>query len=333
VTQQATTGIPETVGISQSVGDSSAVVASSPIDPSGREWTCVAVSCGGDHTDDLAALVAERFQVGVEITEDGIRFYLAGEAAATGTWITELQQALDDFRGISGQALPLRFTSHLVADEGWGDRWKEHFKPLRAGRFIISPTWEEPRAASGDLVIRIDPGQAFGTGHHETTRLCLEWLGGYDELLSRQDRAAAPSPHRPSFLDVGTGTAILAMGAALLGWSEVVAIDIDPEAVQVAAENVSINGLDARIRVQVGGVDQAEGRFDVVMANIQALPLIDLAGALAARLVPGGRLVLSGILREQRDEVIAAYAARGLRLHSESAAGEWCLLELADASV
>jgi ribosomal protein L11 methyltransferase len=273
-------------------------------------------------------MIAECFAVGVEITADGVRFYLPWNKAADKSWEPELGQVLDDFRAIYGQALALQYTSDLVVDEGWADRWKEHFKPLRVGRrFIICPTWEEPEPRPGDLVIRIDPGQAFGTGHHETTRLCLEWLDDYDHLLAQHYRASASPSRRPSFLDVGTGTGILAMGATLLGWAEVVAIDNDPEAVRVAAENVTINGLDARIRLATGSVDQVQGRFDVVTANIQALPLIDLAAALVSRLSPTGRLVLSGILLEQRDMVVAAYGRQGLRLTSERSAGEWCLLE------
>jgi ribosomal protein L11 methyltransferase len=321
------TGDCETTGVDHCVRGAESI---SPSDEakSRKQWIGVSVTCQAGYADDLAAMIAESFAVGVEITEAGVRFYLSREGDAAKSWEPALVLVLDEFRAIHGQDLALQYTSDLVVDEGWADRWKEHFKPLRVGRrFIICPTWEEPEPRPGDLVIRIDPGQAFGTGHHETTRLCLEWLDDCDPLLAQHHRVSAPHSRRPAYLDVGTGTGILAMGAALLGYSEVVAIDNDPEAVRVAAENVTINRLDARIRLSTSSVDQVQGCFDVVMANIQALPLIDLAPALVSKLSSTGRLVLSGILLEQRELVVTAYDRHGLHLASERSAGEWCLLE------
>jgi ribosomal protein L11 methyltransferase len=288
------------------------------------QWICVTVTCSADYADELAAHMAERFAMGVEITADGIRFYLPIETMCERDWEAEVGNALDEFRDLHGVASPLPYVSDLVADEGWADRWKEHFKPLRVGRhFIICPTWEEPLARENDRVIRIDPGQAFGTGHHETTRLCLEWLEDYDETLIRQN----PAGPKPSLLDVGTGTGILAIGAALLGWPEVAAIDNDPDAVVVAAENLLLNGMDNGIRLSTGEIQQLDDCFDVVVANIQALPLIRMADMLKRKMRSPGHLVLSGILQEQRDMVVTAYANGGLRLNMEHQAGEWCLLD------
>ena len=137
-----------------------------------------------------------------------------------------------------------------------------------------------------------------------------------------------PPSRRPSLLDVGTGSGILAIGAAVLGWREVVAIDLDPEAVQVAAENLQLNSTNKCVRLVTGDVYQVPERFDVVMANIQALPLIQMAEALKVKLNPRGHLVLSGILQEQRDMLVAAFTDQGLHLVAEQPAGEWCLLEL-----
>jgi ribosomal protein L11 methyltransferase len=318
---------PETTGVDHSA-KGAATISPSEEGESRKRWIGISITCDAELADDLAAMIAECFAVGVEITEAGVRFYLPWKEGAAKSWEPDLRRVLGEFRAICGQSLALEYASDLVVDEGWADRWKEHFKPLRVGRrFIIAPTWEEPEPRPGDLVIRIDPGQAFGTGHHETTRLCLEWLDDYGRLLAQRNRALTQSSRRPSFLDVGTGTGILAMGAALLGCSEVVAIDSDPEAVRIAAENVTINGLDARIRLATDGVDEVKGCFDVVMANIQALPLIDLAAVLVSRLSPTGRLVLSGILVEQRELVVTAYGRNGMHLTSERSAGEWCLLE------
>jgi ribosomal protein L11 methyltransferase len=294
----------------------------------GREpqWLCVTVACSPDLGDELATHVAEWFAVGVEITADGIRFYLPIKTTHERDWEAELIGVIDAFRDLYAVVSPLTYVSNPVADEGWADRWKEHFKPLRVGRrFIVCPTWEEPLAGENDRVIRIDPGQAFGTGHHETTRLCLEWLENYDDTLIRQNTAGL----KPSLLDVGTGTAILAIGAALLGWQEVAAIDNDPDAVVVAAENLRLNGMHSRIRLATGEIHQLDQCFDVVVANIQALPLIRMAEMLKGKLHSMGHLVLSGILVEQRDMVVDAFANRGLRLKAERQAGEWCLLEFA----
>lgn len=166
-------------------------------------------------------------------------------------------------------------------------------------------------------MILMDPGRAFGTGHHETTRLCLEWL---------EDWTETNRPDAMSLLDLGTGSGILAMGSALLGFGRVVAIDHDEEAVEVAAENLLVNGLEGRIALSVGSLGELEERFDVVVANLQANPLIEMARSLPQRLQPEGMLVLSGILIEQEQLVRSAYDEAGwVRLERRSA-GEWCLL-------
>jgi len=240
-----------------------------------KQWKCVEIPCEAVYADDLAALVAERFAVGVEIAAPGVRFYL-DECSLPEQWEIQLQGVIEEFAALFELPLPIAWQSHSIADAGWADLWKVHFKPLRVGeRFIVCPTWEEPGAGEQDLVIRIDPGQAFGTGHHETTRLCLEWLDHWD-----RNRANSNG----SLLDVGTGSGILAIAAGLLGFAEIVAVDIDPEAVAVAEENIARNRLTERVRLARGSAVDAPGRFDVVLANIQAAPLIELAPLLTAKL-------------------------------------------------
>jgi ribosomal protein L11 methyltransferase len=289
-------------------------------EPPKKQWICVDLACSQRHADDLGAMIAEAFTIAVEITATGVRFYLDA-SQVTGAWEAALRQVLEQFTQIFGPEGPLTYASHPTHDEGWADRWKEHFKPLRVGHhFIVCPTWEEPQAGPRDWVIRIDPGRAFGTGHHETTRLCLEWL---------DDAAFSQRQLQASLLDVGTGTGILAIGAALAGWRAVVALDTDPEAIEIAAENVSLNHVAQRVRVALGTVHDDTGQFAVVLANIQAAPLIEMAATLTRRLQPGGRLVLSGILSEQQETVRAAYQGHGLRRTRQRTAGEWCLLEFA----
>jgi len=283
-----------------------------------KQWKCVEIPCEAAYADDLAALVAERFAVGVEVAASGIQFYL-DECSLPEQWESRLQGVINEFAALFELRLPLAWQSHSIADAGWADAWKIHFKPLRVGeRFIVCPTWEEPGAGEQDLVIRIDPGQAFGTGHHETTRLCLEWLDHWQRNQADLNLA---------LLDVGTGSGILAIAAGLLGVAEIVAVDIDPEAVAVAQENIALNRLTERVRLVQGSAADAPGSFDVVLANIQAAPLVELAPLLTAKLKPLGSLVLSGILIEQKEQVRDAYAKQFLNLRRERAAGEWCLLE------
>ncbi len=282
-----------------------------------KQWIRIDISCEAEVADELAFDVAEAFGTGVEITGEGIRLYWEDESFSK-NWTHILDRLLSGFRQSSELTFPITYSYSTIAEEDWTERWKDDFKPLRVGkRFVVSPTWETVKSDSDDIVIRIDPGRAFGTGHHETTRLCLEWLeeGGAVGI------GAAPN----SLLDVGTGSGILAIVASLLGFARVLAVDTDPEAIEVAEENMRINGLTGRIKLRLGTVT-GESRFDVVLANIQANPLIGMAGNLAKSLAEAGRLVLSGILVEQKDRVRKAYEGQGLELIEERIAGEWCLL-------
>lgn len=282
-----------------------------------KTWISIEIPCQPEIADDVAAEVAVAFEVGVEIAEPGIRFYLEGERFRK-EWDDRLRSLLSGFEKTAGLNSPLTFSYSSLLDGEWADRWKEGFKALRVGdRFLISPTWEDVQATAGDIVIRIDPGRAFGTGHHETTRLCLEWLAG---------RAAkAPDVSSCSLLDVGTGSGILAMGAALLGFARVVGVDTDPEAIGVAEENVQLNNLTENVQLRIGTAEGSD-RFDVIVANIQANPLVEMAGILAGSLGKSGELVLSGILVEQKERVKEAYEAERLQQVDERIDGEWCLL-------
>ncbi|MDO5531846.1 50S ribosomal protein L11 methyltransferase [Sutterella sp.] len=180
-----------------------------------------------------------------------------------------------------------------VEDQDWVRITQAQFQPAHVSpRLWIVPSWSEPPEPDA-LIMRLDPGVAFGTGSHPTTRLCLNWL---DENLHAHD----------SVLDYGCGTGILAIGAKMLGAGRVTGTDIDPQAVEAARDNASTNGAQADFHLPDA---MPEGRFSVVVANILANPLKLLAPALLGRVAPGGRLVLSGVLARQADEVIAAYAA------------------------
>ena len=189
----------------------------------------------------------------------------------------------------------LELASHALADQVWERAWLEHFKPMRFGRRLwICPTGFAPPDPTAVNVI-LDPGLAFGTGTHPTTALCLEWLDGLP-LAGR------------TVLDYGCGSGILAVAALKLGATAAHGIDIDPQALTASHENAIKNGVAARLTL---GYPEAAGPVaDVVVANILAGPLVELAGALLDRLKPGGALALSGLLAEQAGPVQAAYAGQ-----------------------
>jgi ribosomal protein L11 methyltransferase len=285
-----------------------------------QRWVCIEIRCPSDEADELAAETAMTFGVGVETLAGGVRLYLK-EEVFFGDGKQKLEAMLANLQPAAVEERHPKYSISTLEEEDWLEGWKLHFKPLRVGKhLIVAPTWEEVHPGPGDRVIRVDPGRAFGTGHHETTRLCLEWI----EEWAEHQQASPPK----SLLDVGTGSGILAITAALLGFHPITAVDNDREAIEVAKENICLNGVADSITLRLGSVADLNGRFDVVMANIQASPLVQMAGLLARCMNDSARLVLSGILLDQKEQVQAAYEAKGLRLHSRNIAGEWCLLVL-----
>lgn len=191
--------------------------------------------------------------------------------------------------------LPLAGLWREVPDVDWHAAWRERLEPVRVGPLVITPPW---KAAAGDHVVVIEPGQAFGTGHHETTTGCLAALC---ELPLAGRRV----------LDVGTGSGVLAIAAARLGAAEVIAVDTDPVAVAAATANARANGV--AVAVRQGSVAAASGeRFDAVTANLDTATLVTLAPQLVAALAPGGTLVASGVSIERHSEAVAALAAAGV---------------------
>jgi ribosomal protein L11 methyltransferase len=281
-----------------------------------KNWTRIDVTCGPETAHILAVEFAEAFGVSVEYISGGIRVYL--DSARFAGEKDRLRQIIDSAPALHDEgAIGLAVSE--IPDEDWSRTWKEHFKPLQVGRrFVVSPTWDEAPCDPERLVIRIDPGRAFGTGHHESTRLCLEWL--------ESCRGLDPGSDPLSLLDIGTGSGILAIGAALLGFPKVVGIDNDPEAVKVAQENIMLNGVSERIRLLCATPEAVGGLFDVVISNIESKPLIRMSETIASKVRAEGMLALSGILIEQADEVGAEYKERGLRLTGEKTDGEWVLL-------
>lgn len=212
--------------------------------------------------------------------------------------------------------------SEIIADQDWSKNWKEYFTPFEILEdLVIAPSWEPYSIRGAEKVIVMDPGMAFGTGHHATTRLCL--------ALIRSERQRV---RLGSVLDVGTGTGILGMAAALWGAREVVGIDSDNEAVTAAQLNVRTNKLQQVMKVSAEPVNDISATFDLVVANIIHDVLIELAHELKKVTVPGGVLLLSGLISgKQTRSIIDCYQRRGFTLLEEMQDGEWGAVKMLNA--
>jgi len=255
----------------------------------------------------IAAMVPDAAS-GLEVRAGEVVFWVPrerGEAATESTrqvvaTLVAAGQPLDA-DGVTARA--------AVPEPEWRDAWKRYFRTVRLTRqIVVVPSWDVHDPAPDDRVVHLDPGMAFGTGAHESTRLIL---GMAQELA---DRGARPA----RVLDLGTGSGILALAVAAL-WPEasVLALDNDPLAIEAARENIAANRAEAAIRAEVAAAPPGSagaGRFDLVMANIQADVLTGLADSLAPAVAPGGWLALSGLLAEQAAPVAELYRARGLEL-------------------
>ncbi|MCH7488146.1 MAG: 50S ribosomal protein L11 methyltransferase [Chloroflexi bacterium] len=218
-----------------------------------------------------------------------------------------------------GVVQPLRVRT--VQDDSWADNWKEHFHVMRIGRrIVLRPSWRTYEAQPDDIVVEIDPGQAFGTGQHATTRLCLEQI---EQRLRPGD----------TVLDIGSGSGILSTTAALLGAAQVDAIDIDPAAVRSTRENAERNGVGALVHIAQGSLgngwpflEAAARRYDLVLANLSGRIVRELAQPLVASLATAGVALVSGIIDEQETACAEALVAAGGRVSERYAEDEWLLL-------
>ncbi len=209
-----------------------------------------------------------------------------------------------------------RASIRRIPRENWAESWKRHFKPLEIGsKLLILPSWSKRNPKPGQAVVILDPGLSFGTGHHPTTGFCLEQISVWRDPQKSQ-----------SMLDVGTGSGILSIAAAKLGYAPVEALDFDPDAVRVAKENAAVN----RVRFSISQKDlvklpvRIRKRFDIVCANLIYDLLIQESHRIVNRVARDGMLVLAGILAEQFPAVRCAYEKAGMRLVGRRLAGEWC---------
>lgn len=203
-----------------------------------------------------------------------------------------------------------------IKEEEWAEAWKAYYEPQHIGRrLVVHPSWQRYLPSDGEVVITLDPGMAFGTGLHPTTRMCLEAL---EEHLSRGARV----------LDLGTGSGILAIAAAKLGASAVLALDTDPLAVKIAKENVQANGVSKTVEVKEGSLEMARGSlFDMIVVNILARTIAELIEkGLLDYLNPAGLLIAAGIMASEEEEVKNAFIERGLKGLNRLQRGDWVTL-------
>ena len=294
----------------------------------GKRWVEISVESDRGEVDDIVGFM-NRYCAGGAVIEErapalgqpqGARVVVKGFLPE---WDEETLRKLEIALLLLGKTSPLsepRITT--LEPEDWAESWKAYFPPLHVGEsIVIVPTWRTYQPQDGEQVILLDPGMAFGTGLHATTRLCLVAL----------ERVALAGQR---VLDVGTGSGILAIAAALQGATFVQAIDNDPVAVAVAQDNVTLNRVDAVVQVGHGTLGTASPRvhehvgrnYDVVLANILAEVIVEMAPAIPAALSDSGVLIASGIIEEKADLVAHALAQAGLRVDERPQEDDWVAL-------
>jgi len=276
---------------------------------SSARWLELSVEAPPAAEEAVADVLRRHVRGGVSIEAADASVVVKGYLPADGD-LPRRRRALR--RQLAALALPSAVRSRWLSEEDWAHVWKEFFPVLRVSpRLVVCPTWRSYRPRKGEAVIRLDPGMAFGTGQHPTTLMCLRAL---EEIL------------RPAMnvLDLGTGSGILALAAAHLGATSVLALDIDPQAAAAARENVRLNGLEAVVRVEEAGLDEASSAaFDLAMANISAAAIVEMASALAQVLRPGGALIVAGFSADSAERVSSALARTGLVVERSLADGDW----------
>ncbi len=274
---------------------------------------------GGTSVEPAFLLTDEGLGARVDVTRPAVvRAYVpARDRASADRAVADAAEALGHL-----QAFGLRpigeLRTRIVHETDWADAWKAYFPVMRVGRrIVIRPTWRRHRASADDVVLALDPGMAFGTGLHPTTRLCL---AAVEALADTGVLGGA------RVLDVGCGSGILAIAAVKLGASAAVGVDTDPIAIESTTSNVRRNRIARRVRARAGSLPSGEGPFDVVLANLIAGLLVPLAPSLRDEVRPGGTLVASGIFVDREGDVRAAFEAAGLTVSGRTTEGDWVAL-------
>lgn len=283
------------------------------------------ITCDTRLTDSITDFVLGVLEAGVEqgveddLTEHVLHVYLEQENPGE-KWVEQIvgqvSGYLNELSSIFGSAAP-GLAWELTTDEDWGKNWQEYFKPFAIiPGLVIKPSWEDYIPKGDEKIIEMDPGMAFGTGHHATTSLCIGFIRDW---LAKKSGATA--------LDVGTGTGILAMAAGLFGAGKVYGIDNDPEAVAAADANVANNNLDERVTIDGTPIEEVRGTYSLVVANIIHDVLVAMLPEITRVCEMDGRLVLSGILSgEQAENIVRLYSGAGFELVARQELEEWTAL-------
>lgn len=291
-----------------------------------RAWHKITINVPSQFADTASAFMASLTTSGIEqkcnapgqpdTGREEITAYFPEEKNPTPV-ISTIHDFLNSLNNKGSDSAPASLTNERIIEEDWNSRWKEHFKPFKlTKRLVIKPTWEHYEPQSDELILEMDPGMAFGTGLHASTRLALQLI---DESFTTKRPATV--------LDIGTGTGILGMYCALLGTKTVIGIDNDIDARTAASDNINMNHLETLMTIDPHDLSDIDGLFDLVIANITQDVLTLLAPKILARLTTGGRIVLSGILTgSQTDAIKNLYSSLGLVLTQENSDGEWTAL-------
>ncbi len=283
-----------------------------------QSWLQLSIRTGVANIDALSDAVIERGSPGVVLKRNGLDAFFPS-SRDNAALRREVTRSVVRVTRLNPRAGNPRLQWKFIKSENWEQSWQRFIKPRRVGKtFWITPPWLEPPKFRRRRVIVIDPGMAFGTGTHATTRGCMEFLEVVADGLGGKKFTA---------LDVGTGSGILSIALALLGATEVWAIDNDPVAVKVAGENLRVNRVAERIRLSDKKIGTLRRTFTVVVANLTAETIVELAGALEKRVSPAGYLVLSGILSQKVPGVVRRLA-KNFRVIERRRRQEWVTLLL-----
>jgi len=288
-------------------------------EPSSSGYIEVTITISPTVADLVSALLFESGATAVVVSELPrlkLRTYLPDDATLEAK-LTRVRTYLVALRSMGLDPGPSKVVTRPFHDRGWAMRWKEFFRPVRIGRrLVITPSWDAFAGREGDIVVTLDPGMAFGTGQHPTTKMCLELLEeAFEQFRVHGSQFKVVRNHElstmnyePTVLDLGTGSGLLAIAALRLGAATVLALDTDRVACRIASQNIRQNGGDGRIVVKQGSLDAAGRRtFDLILANLTAEPLISLAPRLARSLRVRGCLITSGILASEEERVAAIF--------------------------
>jgi ribosomal protein L11 methyltransferase len=277
---------------------------------SARTWHCLQCAVPAPNADDLTAICFDLGSCGLQ-TDDRVAVTHLSAYFPASLQLSYLQDAIR--RALHSFGLDVELRATTVAEQDWGEEWRRFFRPVWATpRIVVHPSWIPVDITPSQLAITIDPKMAFGTGGHESTRLCLRAL----------EHVLVPGDH---CFDLGTGSGVLTIAAVKLGAATVLAVDMDPPAIQNARENLALNSLGAeRITLLQGSIERAaEGTYQVVMANIRSSVLTPMLPELSACAAAGGAVLLSGLLRREQSAFVAAVEVAGMAVRRVEVEGEW----------